>query len=252
MKEFDRLVEIMEKVQQVCPWDKEQTHHSLKQYIIEETYEVIDAIESENDVSLKEELGDVLIQIIFHSILAEERQKFSLKEVLTEVSDKLVRRHPHVFKDVKVIDAKDVLKKWENIKMGEGGKSSILDGVPHHLPALLKAYRVQSKASRVGFDWSKSDDVISKVQEELYEFINAVKENKKEQCENEMGDLLFSLVNLSRFIDVNPEDALRKTITKFTKRFHYIEEKLKSKNTSIESSTLEEMDILWEEAKRII
>ena len=249
MKEFDRLVKIMRRVKTECPWDREQTHESIRQYFIEETFEVIDAIDEKDDESLVEELGDVQCQVLFHSLLAEERGKFTLADVCNGIADKLVRRHPHVFENIKVKDSGEVLKNWEHIKMKEGKKNSILDGVPKDLPALIKAYRVQNKAGRVGFDWDNIADVVAKISEELGEFKESLKTNDRDRIEDELGDLLFSIVNLARKIEISPEDALRRTIRKFTARFQYIEKSLKEKGVSIKDASLEEMDTLWEEAK---
>ena len=249
MKEFDRLVKIMRRVKTECPWDREQTHESIRQYFIEETFEVIDAIDEKDDESLVEELGDVQCQVLFHSLLAEERGKFTLADVCNGIADKLVRRHPHVFENIKVKDSGEVLKNWEHIKMKEGKKNSILDGVPKDLPALIKAYRVQNKAGRVGFDWDNIADVVAKISEELGEFKESLETNDRDRIEDELGDLLFSIVNLARKIEISPEDALRRTIRKFTARFQYIEKALKEKGVSIKDASLEEMDKLWEEAK---
>ncbi len=250
MKEFDRLIEVMRRVKVECPWDRKQTHESIRQYFIEETYEVIDAIDTQNDNNLVEELGDVLCQVLFHSLLAEERQKFSISDVCNAIADKLIQRHPHVFGDTKVNNTEEVLQNWEHIKMKEGKKKSVLDGVPKHLPALIKAYRIQSKAERVGFDWDNPDDVVAKIDEELQEFHEAIKSNESPAAiEEELGDFLFSLVNFSRKIEVNPEDALRKTIRKFESRFKYVEKTLKEHGSSVKDASLEEMDILWNEAK---
>ena len=248
MKEFDRLVEIMEMVRKDCPWDKKQTHLSLMQYILEETYEVIESIEKENDENLKEELGDLLIQIIFHCIIANERKKFDIKEVITSISEKLTRRHPHVFGSLKVSDESEVLHNWEKIKLSEG-KTSALQGVPKSLPALLKASRIQVKASRVGFDWKEYKDVLKKVEEEIKELKNAAEIDNKDKIEEEIGDLLFSIVNISRFLKVNPEDALRKSINKFIKRFTMIEKEFNKQGKQLSEVSLEEMDKIWEKAK---
>ena len=249
MKGFDRLVKIMRSVKTECPWDREQTHESIRQYFIEETFEVIDAIDEKDDESLVEELGDVQCQVLFHSLLAEERGKFTLADVCNGIADKLVRRHPHVFENIKVKDSGEVLKNWEHIKMKEGKKESVLDGVPKDLPALIKAYRVQNKAGRVGFDWDNIADVVAKISEELGEFKDSLKTNDRDRIEDELGDLLFSIVNLARKIEISPEDALRRTIRKFTARFQYIEKALKEKGVSIKDASLDEMDKLWEEAK---
>ena len=249
MKEFDRLVEIMRRVKAECPWDKKQTHESIRQYLIEETYEVIDAIDEKDDASLVEELGDLQCQILFHSLLAEEREKFNLADVCNSIADKLVRRHPHVFGETKVNNSDEVLQNWEHIKMKEGRKNSVLDGVPRELPALIKAYRVQNKAGHVGFDWDNITDVVDKISEELSELKHSVEKENKDEVEDELGDLLFSIVNFARKFRINPEDALRKTIRKFVHRFRFIEKSLNEQGINIQDATLEEMDRLWEDAK---
>ncbi len=249
MEEFDKLVEIMERVRKDCPWDEKQDHRSLMQYLLEETYEVIESIEQKDDDHLKEELGDLIIQILFHSIIAEERERFNLKDVLTSISEKLIRRHPHVFRSLEISGERDVLENWEKIKLNEGKKSA-LEGVPKTLPALLKASRIQSKASRVGFDWKEYKDVFKKVEEEILELKDAAeKNNNREKIEEELGDLLFSVVNLSRFLKINPEDALRKTINTFIKRFLIIEKEINSQGKELTDVSLEEMDKIWEKAK---
>jgi len=251
MKEFDQLMEIMKKVRENCPWDKRQTHKTLMQYLIEEAYEVVESIEQNEDDNLKEELGDLLIQIIFHSIIAEEREKFNINDVITTVSEKLIRRHPHVFDNLSVSGEEEVLHNWEKIKLNEG-KTSVLQGVPKSLPALLKATGIQTKASRVGFDWDNYKDVLKKVNEELKELKEATESNNKDKIEEEIGDLLFSIVNISRFLHVNPEDALRKTINKFIKRFTIIEQEINKQGKKLQDVSLEEMDKIWEKSKDLI
>lgn len=250
MKEFDQLVEIMTRLRHECPWDKKQTHKTLRQYLIEETYEVIDAIDKNNLSELKEELGDLLLQILFHSEIASESSRFEINDVIKTISEKLIRRHPHVFGNVEVNSTKEVLENWESLKIKEG-KDSALSGVPKTLPALLKAYRIQEKAARVGFDWKSIEPVLEKIEEEIKELKNEINKNSIEKTENELGDLLFSIVNLSRFLEINPEDALRKTINKFIKRFQYIEKELKDKNLDIKNTSLEEMDEIWNKSKKI-
>ncbi|MFC1726313.1 nucleoside triphosphate pyrophosphohydrolase [candidate division KSB1 bacterium] len=251
MKEFENLVEIMSRLRKECPWDKKQTHQTLRQYLIEETYEVVDSIDNKNMNHLKEELGDVLLQVLFHSEIAKENSLFDIKDVLETISEKLIRRHPHVFSDTKVNSANEVLENWESIKLDEGKKSA-LSGVPAKLPALLKAHRIQEKAARVGFDWKTVTPVIEKVEEELTELKTEIENGSKNSIEDEFGDFLFSIVNFARFLNINPEDALRKTINKFTKRFQFIEKELKSQNKNIKTTTLEEMDQIWEKSKDII
>jgi tetrapyrrole methylase family protein/MazG family protein len=236
-----------------CPWDRQQTHQSIKPYFVEETYEVLEAIDEGDAAKLCEELGDVMLQVVFHARMAEEAGLFGIAEVLRSITEKLVRRHPHVFADVQADTAQEVLFNWEQIKKTErkqaAGKASALDGVPRELPALLRAHRLQEKASRVGFDWKEAREVVHKVEEEFREFRAAMNGEQPERVEAELGDLLFSLVNLSRFIAVNPEEALRKTIARFIARFQYIEEELARCGKTPCQVTLEEMDALWAEAK---
>ncbi len=252
---FEELVEIMARLrgENGCPWDREQTSESIKPYLVEETYEVLEAIDEQDPEKLQEELGDLALQIVFHARMAEEAGAFTITEVLIGINEKLRRRHPHIFGDVKAETAQEVLFNWEQIKKQERqnakGKASILDGVPRELPALLRAHRLQEKASRVGFDWTEARQVLQKVEEELAELKAAMEEERSDRMEAELGDLLFSLVNLSRFLSVNPEEALRKTIARFIARFRYIEEELAGRGKSLRHATLQEMDALWAEAK---
>ncbi len=256
MHQFDELVLIMKTLHSPggCPWDREQTHESLKPYLIEEAYEVLDAIDSGSDEHLTEELGDVLLQVVFHTQIASSEGRFTIEDVIGGIIDKLKRRHPHVFGDTAVKDSGEVIKNWEEIKRKEkrekksGG--SVLDGLPEMLPALIKARRIQEKVSRVGFDWEKSGDIMLKIEEELAELKDAGARQDKDDIEEEIGDLLFSVANFARFISVCPEDALRKTIDKFQKRFQYIERELPKRGKKLGDASLEEMDELWEEVKR--
>jgi len=254
-EKFAELVEIMARLrgENGCPWDREQTSESIKPYLVEEAYEVLEAIDEQDPAKLKEELGDLMLQIVFHAQMAEETGAFSVSDVLAAINDKLVRRHPHVFGDVKADTAQEVLFNWEQIKQTERrrekGQASLLDGVPRELPALLRAHRLQEKASRVGFDWKEAQEVFRKVEEELAELRAAMQGQAAERVEAELGDLLFALVNLSRFLAVNPEEALRKTIARFIARFRYIEEELARRGLSLRQASLEEMDTLWAEAK---
>jgi len=253
-KRFNNLLKIMSKLRgkKGCPWDKEQTTESLKPFLIEEAYEVIEAIDEKSPEKMKEELGDLLLQVVFHAQLAKEKKEFDMEDILETLEEKLIRRHPHVFGDVSYEDAKEVLVQWEKIKKEEKAnikRESMLDSVPKELPALLRAHRLQDKASRVGFDWKHIDDVFKKVEEEIKEFKGAVKEKKADEIEDELGDIFFALVNVARFLEINPEDALRKTISKFISRFRYIEEKAKEAGRELSDMTLEEMDKFWEEAK---
>ena len=230
--QFQELVQIMARLRgkNGCPWDRKQTHESIKPYLVEETYEVLEAIDEGDPSKLREELGDLALQIVFHAQMAEETGCFTIADVLRAINEKLVRRHPHVFGDVKADTAQEVLFNWEQIKKQEReqtlGRASALDGVPRELPALLRAHRLQEKASRVGFDWKEAHEVFQKVDEEISELRAAIAGKEPDRIEAELGDLLFSLVNLSRFIAVNPEEALRKTIARFIARFQYIEEEL--------------------------
>ena len=250
-KEFDRLVSIMERLRQPdgCPWDRKQTHQSLRQYLLEETYEVLEALDEEDFPALKEELGDLLLQIVFHAQLAKEEGKFSIEDVVNAISDKLVRRHPNVFGDVVINTAEEQSKNWELLKKKEG-RTSAIEGVPKELSALLRAWRIQQKAAQVGFDWDNTADVWAKVEEELAELREAVGSGSRDKIEDEFGDVLFALVNLSRFLKVNPEDALRRTVNKFIRRFQQVESTLKERGKSPEDSNLEEMDAIWNEIKK--
>lgn len=248
---FDELVKLMARLRSEtgCPWDRLQTHKSLLPYLLEESYEVLDTVEAKDDKKLKEELGDLLLQIVFHSQIARERKKFDVYEVIEGLIKKLVERHPHVFKTKKKISSEQVIKKWEHIKMKNENRK-ILSGIPETLPALLKAYRVQEKVGRVGFDWKEKDDILLKLEEELEEFKKIYKRKKSRLREEEIGDIFFTLVNLSRRLNINPEFALRKTVKKFVKRFNFIEKELNKKGKSLEKATLKEMDSLWDKAKK--
>jgi XTP/dITP diphosphohydrolase len=248
---FQDLVDVMHKLRVECPWDKEQTHDSIKAATLEEAYEVVEAIDDSDMNELKSELGDLLLHIVFHSVIAEENNHFTINEVIETIKDKLIRRHPHVFGDVKVNGNKDITRNWEAIKLQEG-RDSVLEGVPKNLPELHKAFRMQEKVSKVGFDWERREDVWDKVQEEISELQKAEAEGDLEELEEEMGDLIFSIVNYSRFIGINPENALRRTNEKFVKRFRYVEEKIGQQNKSITDSDLAEMDKYWEESKKIV
>lgn len=227
---FDRLMEIMRRLRAPggCPWDAEQTHESLKRYLLEESYEVIEAIDANNDELLKEELGDLILQPVFHAAVAEERGAFTMDQVLDAINDKLVRRHPHVFGDQVIENSAAQVENWEKIKKSEKGdeRKSALSGIPPHLPALMKAQKITEKAARVGFDWEHTDQVFAKVMEELHEFQEAMAAGDQQEMESELGDLIFAIVNLGRFLSLDPEEALRKTIQRFTRRFNHIEETL--------------------------
>lgn len=251
---FDRAMNIMRRLRAPggCPWDAEQSHDSLKRYLIEECYEVIEAIDNGDDRHLKEELGDLLLQPLFHAAIAEERSAFTIDDVLETLSAKLIRRHPHVFGDQDIKTSDEQIANWEKIKKEEKGeeRKSALSGVPPHLPSLMKAQKITEKAARVGFDWEHTDQVYAKVIEELHELEETMQEGNQERMEAELGDLLFAIVNLGRFISVNPEEALRKTISRFESRFSHVEESLHAKGVNLKDASLKEMDQLWEEAKK--
>jgi tetrapyrrole methylase family protein/MazG family protein len=247
---FEKLVEIMSTLRRRCPWDRKQDHTSLKPFLVEETYELLEAVEAGSDEQMQEELGDLLLQIVFHAELARERGAFDITDVIEGISDKMVSRHPHVFGDASYETAEEVVGQWEERKREEGKlRKSILDGVPGSMPSLLRAHRVQSRASRAGFDWERTEDVVRKLEEELAEFREALASRSEERVEDELGDIFFSLVNVSRFVGVNPEDALRKTISKFISRFRHIEVTAADRGLNLRDMTLEEMDALWDEAK---
>ncbi len=250
-KLFEKLVKIMERLraEDGCPWDREQTYESLRQYLLEETYEVLELIDEGRFDELKFELGDLLLQVIFQSQIAEEEGRFTINDVLEIINRKLIQRHSNVFGDVKINNAEEQTINWEKMKKKESVNRSTIDGVPPQLPALLRAYRTQAKASTVGFDWSDTEPVWDKFKEELDELQQAVKNRDTEEIEMEFGDLLFTMVNLSRFIHVNPEDALRKSIDKFSTRFRHIERIAQESNKSLDEMSLEEMDEIWDRVK---
>lgn len=251
---LQRLLDIMEKLRspEGCPWDREQTHESLKRYLLEETYEVLEAIDSNDPAVLTDELGDVLLQVVFHAQIGKEAGTFTMDDVINAVSDKLVRRHPHVFGDIQVESVSDVLHNWDAIKKTEKtseNRTSLLDGVPKEFPALMRAEKIQKKAAKVGFEWDDIHGAIHKFQEELGEFKEAIEEEDAEHLTEELGDLLFALVNVARYVKVDPELALQQSTAKFVQRFHYIEEKARRNNKDLKDMSLEEMDALWDEAK---
>ncbi len=251
---FQGLVDIMAKLRgpHGCPWDKEQTRQSLKPFLVEETYEVLEAIDERSPEKIKEELGDLLFQIIFHARVAEEKGEFGIGDVLSGITEKMIRRHPHVFGDKELKTSQEVLIDWEQTKKSEKGcrdRKSILEGVPRELPALIRAHRLQERAARVGFDWDKISDVSAKLDEEVAEFKRTLSSGGTDEIEEELGDIFFVLVNIARFVGVNPEDALRKTISKFISRFKYVEERAAGEGRELADMTLGEMDRLWEQAK---
>lgn len=250
---FERLLTIMNTLREQCPWDKKQTMETLRHLTIEETYELSDSILDGNMDEIKKEIGDLMLHLVFYTRIASETNQFTIVDVLNGICEKLIHRHPHIYGDITVKDEADVKRNWEQLKLKEGNKS-VLEGVPLSLPALIKASRIQEKARGVGFDWEEKSQVWDKVEEELREFRDEFNttENKainKEKAESEFGDLLFSLINYARFIDINPEDALEKTNKKFIKRFQYLENKAKQQGKNLKDMTLSEMDIFWNEAK---
>lgn len=252
MHDFNKLLQIMSELrgEKGCPWDKEQTRESLKPFIVEEAYEVLEAIDEKDPDAVKEELGDLFFQVIFQCQIAKEQGEFDISDVIDKISTKMIARHPHVFGDANYKTTDEVLVHWEAQKKKEGkNRESLLEGVPKTLPSLLRAHRLQDRAARVGFDWEKIDDVFLKLDEELKEFHAAFKAKKKDEIEDELGDVFFMLVNLSRFIGINPEDALRKTISKFISRFRHIEMSAADRGIKLSDMTLAEMDALWDEAK---
>lgn len=253
-KPIERLLDIMRRLRgpDGCPWDREQSLETLKKNLVEETYEVIDAIDSGDRETLQEELGDLLLQIVFQSQICAEEGAFEFQDVAQSIADKLVRRHPHVFGDTKVADSDEVLKNWEQIKRTEKGDQprSAVAGVPRHLPALHKAQQIQSRVARVGFDWRETSDVLAKIEEELAEIRSAMAEESKERVRDEIGDLLFAVVNLTRFLGHEAEDVLNLTITRFSQRFQYIEDRVHAAGRKVDDYTLEELEEFWQEAKK--
>lgn len=247
-KSFNDLVEIVKILRKECPWDRKQTHESIKDNLIEEAYEAVEAIDKNDSEELKKELGDVLLHVVFHSRMAGETDDFSVDDVIYSIQEKLIRRHPHVFGDEVAENERQVAENWESIKMQEG-KESVLEGIPKHMPALIRALRMQEKAANVGFDWPEWKQVWGKLEEELAEFKEALEKNNDEESREEFGDLLFSLVNVGRFFDLNAEDSLRSTNRKFIRRFQYIENELKKEKKQITEVSLEEMDHHWNRAK---
>lgn len=250
LEAFDRLLEIMTELREKCPWDKKQTLESLRTLTIEETYELADAIIKNDLQELKKELGDLMLHIVFYSKIGSEKNAFDITDVLNGINEKLIRRHPHVFSDTKVQNSQEVEENWESIKMKEKDRENkVLSGVPDSLPALVKANRVQQKVRGVGFDWEERGQIWDKVKEELQELQNEIESNNQEKIEAEFGDLFFSLINAARLYDVDPETALERTNKKFIKRFNYLESKTLHKGVSLKGMSLDEMNVIWEEAK---
>ena len=246
---FIRLVEIMGRLRIECPWDKKQTMDSLRYLTIEEMYELSDSILDKDMDEIKKELGDLLLHIIFYSRIASEGDYFDITDVINAISDKLIHRHPHIYGDVKVKDEKQVKENWEKLKLKEG-KTSVLEGVPNSLPSVIKAFRIQEKVRGIGFDWENKEQVWEKVKEEIEELKIEEKNNQHDRIEEEFGDVLFALVNYSRFINVNPEDALERTNKRFISRFKIMEEKIKKEGKDLSEMTFEEMNTYWDWAKK--
>ncbi|GAB3650947.1 nucleoside triphosphate pyrophosphohydrolase [Echinicola sediminis] len=254
LEAFDRLLTIMDELREQCPWDRKQTMETLRHLTIEETFELSDAILDNDLMEVKKELGDILLHIVFYAKIGSEKKVFDIAEVINSLCEKLVRRHPHIYGDTQANDEETVKRNWEKIKLQEKGNQSVLGGVPRSLPALIKAMRIQEKARGVGFDWEEKSQVWEKVEEEMQEFkseFNAVDQQEidREKATGEFGDLLFSLINYARFIDINPEEALEKTNRKFIYRFKYLEEAARKSGKKIEEMSLAEMDVYWNEAK---
>ena len=247
---FARLLDIMDELREKCPWDMKQTLQTLRHLTIEETYELGDAILDNNLEEVKKELGDLLLHIVFYAKIGSETQSFDMADVANEICDKLIHRHPHIYGDVVVANEEEVKQNWEKLKLKEG-KKSVLEGVPKSLPALVKASRIQEKVKGVGFDWEESHQVWDKVQEELAELRVEVQAGNQDKMEAEFGDVLFSMINYARFLNINPEDALERTNKKFIKRFQYLESKASEIGKSLMDMTLAEMDVFWNEAKKM-
>jgi MazG family protein len=261
--DIQKLVDLVERLrgENGCPWDREQTRESLKPMLIEEAYEVLDALDSASPSELKEELGDLLFQVVFHAQIAQEKGEFRLSDIIDRLHDKMVRRHPHVFGKADLKTSEDVLRNWEDIKAAEKGVASssrpdsgksLLDGIPSKLPALQEAYQMTAKAARVGFDWPRLEDILAKLQEESDELLRASREESRERVADEVGDLLFVAVNVARALGVDAETALRRSNRKFERRFRYVETKIKEQGRGLNDASLEEMDALWNEAKKTV
>ncbi|MCF6346911.1 MAG: nucleoside triphosphate pyrophosphohydrolase [Flavobacteriaceae bacterium] len=248
LQAFSRLLDIMDELREKCPWDKKQTFQSLRHLTIEETYELGDAILDNDLPEIKKELGDLLLHIIFYAKIGSEANAFDIADVADSISEKLIHRHPHIYGDITVKDEEEVKENWENLKLKEG-KKSVLEGVPKSLPAMVKANRIQDKVAGVGFDWEEPHQVFDKVKEELFELSSEIEKGNKENIESEFGDVLFSLINYARFINVDPENALERTNKKFIKRFQFLEESVKKEGKQLSDMTLGEMDVHWEKSK---
>ena len=252
LEAFGRLLDVLDTLREKCPWDRKQTNESLRSNTIEEVYELCDALMKDQPQEICKELGDVIMHVVFYSRIAQEKELFDIADVLNKQCDKLIFRHPHVYGDAVAESAGDVLKSWEQIKLKEkDGNKSVLSGVPSALPSLIKSYRVQEKAANVGFDWEKKEDVWKKVKEEIAEFEAEVGNMDKEKATSEFGDVIFSLVNAARLYHINPDNALERTNQKFIRRFNYVEEHSIKAGKNLNEMSLEEMDLLWEEAKKL-
>jgi len=250
LKAFERLLIIMDELRAECPWDKKQTMESLRHLTIEEEYELGDAILDKDLEEIKKELGDVLLHIVFYAKIGSETNNFDIADVCNSICDKLINRHPHIYGDVIVKDEAEVKRNWEQLKLKEG-KESVLEGVPKSLPSMVKANRIQDKVAGVGFDWEEPQQVFEKLQEELGELQHEIDQNNTDKIESEFGDVLFSMINYARFLGVNPENALERTNKKFIKRFQYLEQKAKENSKTLQDMSLQEMDVYWEEAKKV-
>ena len=250
LKAFDRLLTIMDELREECPWDRKQTMESLRPLTIEETYELGDAILDKDIEEVRKELGDLLLHLVFYAKIGSESNDFDIADVANGICEKLISRHPHIYGDVKIENEEDVKKNWENLKLNEG-KKSVLEGVPGSLPALVKASRIQDKVAGVGFDWEEPQQVFEKLEEELHELQEEVNIADKDKMEAEFGDVMFSMINYARFLKINPENALERTNKKFIARFKYLEQKAAEKNIVLKDMTLAEMDVYWNEAKKL-
>lgn len=252
LKAFERLLNIMDELREKCPWDKEQTFESIKTLTIEEVYELADAIDRKDMVDVKKELGDLILHIVFYAKMGDEVKEFNIEDVLTGISEKLIYRHPHVFSDTKADNPEEVSKNWEELKLKEkGGNKTVLGGIPVSLPALVKANRIQQKVRGVGFDWEEREQVWDKVNEELNELKDEIEQNNFDKMEAEFGDLMFSVINAARLYGINPENALERTNRKFIKRFNYLESQTLAKGRSLKEMSLEEMEKIWQEGKKV-
>jgi len=247
-KNFQKLVDIVAKLRKECPWDREQTNQSIKNNLIEEAYELLEAIEENNDKAMIEELGDLLLQVVFHSQIKKDEKSFDINDVIKHLVDKLIYRHPHVFGEKQIKNVEEVLNQWDKLKQKEKNRESILDGIPKRMPALMRAKKVQKRVAKVGFDWTDTDLILEKVKEEIQELKDA---KTKEELKHEFGDILIALVNLGRHLGIDPEEALHEATDRMVNRFQYIEKKSKELGKPLEEMSLEEMDKYWEEAKHI-